>query len=362
MNKPLRILSIDGGGTRGLIPATILQCIQQDTGKKPLDLFDLFIGTSTGGIISIGLFFGLETGQLVDLYLNKAEEIFDDSWFDDVRDGFGKKLGSDYSNDNLKKILKNLFADTTLKQVHEKHNPSLGEGELRKILMVPSFDLNPTVKVGDDMKPTNFRAIVFNSFLKRYEKDTLVDLALRTSAGPTYFPIYEKQYIDGGVALNHPAMAAVAFAINDNEFGPDDGETPDYCYPDGLRKGLGLELSELRVLSISCGTSNKNFVPKNDIKTGDWGEIQWVKYLPDLLTESNVQVSEYYVSQVLTKKRYKRLAPTFDDPDIADLKPIFNKIIGLDEVKKDVLEGMQECAKRYYTKHKDAILAFVNQE
>ncbi|GAB3907038.1 patatin-like phospholipase family protein [Larkinella knui] len=362
MNKPLRILSIDGGGTRGLIPATILQCIELDTGKKPLDLFDLFIGTSTGGIISIGLFAGLQTGQLVDLYLNKAEEIFDDSWFDDVRDGFGKKLGADYSNTNLKKILKDLFADKTLGDVHNQHNTDLASSDFRKMLMIPSFDLNPTVKVGDEMKPTNFRATVFNSFLQRYKDDKLVDLALRTSAGPTYFPIYDRKYIDGGVALNHPAMAAVAFAINDNVFGTDDGETPDYCYPDGLKKGLGLKLSDLRVLSISCGTSNKNFVPPSDIKTGDWGEIQWVKYLPDLLTESNVQVSEYYVSQVLSKNTYKRLAPTFDDPDIKDLKPIFNKIIGLDEVKKPVLEGMQECARRYYTKHKDAILAFVNQE
>ena len=51
----LKILSIDGGGTRGIIPATILDCIYNDFGKTPLDLFDLFAGTSTGGIICIGL-------------------------------------------------------------------------------------------------------------------------------------------------------------------------------------------------------------------------------------------------------------------------------------------------------------------
>jgi patatin-like phospholipase/acyl hydrolase len=354
MNKPLRILSIDGGGTRGLIPATILQCIEQDTGKKPLDLFDLFIGTSTGGILSIGIFFGLETDVLVDLYLKKSKKIFDDSWWDDFRDGFGKKIGADYSSDNLKKILKELFGETTLGEVHKKHNADRADDDFRKMLMVPSFDLHPEI----EGKFSNFRAVVFNSFMKRHKGEKLVDLAMRTSAGPTYFPIYDDRYVDGGVALNHPAMAAVAFAINTNEFNAEESEIADYCYPEGLKKGLGLDVRDLHVLSISCGTSNKNFIHPNEIDKGNWGELQWVKYLPDLLTESNVQVSEYYVSQVLSQKTYKRLAPAFDQrattPDV-----IFDKIVGLDETKARVLEGMKECAKLYYAKHKDSILKFL---
>ncbi len=98
MNQPFRILSINGGGTRGLIPATLLNGIYQATGQHPTELFDLFAGTSTGGIISIGLAYGLEPAQLVDLYLNQSEKVFHDTRLDDLRDGFGKNFGADYSN------------------------------------------------------------------------------------------------------------------------------------------------------------------------------------------------------------------------------------------------------------------------
>ncbi len=98
MKPPFRILSIDGGGTRGVIPATLLDALQQTTGQHPTELFDLFAGTSTGGIICIGLAYGLEPAQLVDLYLNQSGKVFHDTRLDDLRDGFGKNFGADYSH------------------------------------------------------------------------------------------------------------------------------------------------------------------------------------------------------------------------------------------------------------------------
>ncbi len=136
MATKLKILSLDGGGTRGIIPATILDCLFRETGKHPTDLFDLFAGTSTGGILSIGLTYGLPTAELIDLYQKKAKDIFYDSGWDDLRDGFGKNLGADYSNKHLKKILRETFGSATLKDIDAKYNG-------KKQLMVTSFDVNP---------------------------------------------------------------------------------------------------------------------------------------------------------------------------------------------------------------------------
>ena len=124
-----------------------------------------------------------------------------------------------------------------------------------------------------------------------------MDIACRTTAAPVYFPIREKKYIDGGVAINHPAMASVAFAIN---------RDPD--------KGLNYSLNELKVLSLGTGTTNKNRVDPRKIGVGNWGIIKWLKYLPDLMTESNIQTSEYYIKQVLNTdnkldKYYMRIQP-----------------------------------------------------
>lgn len=345
MANQLLVLSIDGGGTRGIIPATILNCLFRETGKHPTQIFDLFAGTSTGGILSIGITFGLPTIDLVNLYQMKAQEIFHDSGWDDLRDGFGKNIGADYSTNKFKKILKDIFKDTTLGDIHDKLNG-------KKYLMVPTFNINPQNDAG---KPVNFRPTVFNSSFVKDQNELIVDVALRTSAGPTYFPIYEKQFIDGGVAMNHPAMAAVAFAINNQANGKG-----NYMKPGGNRKGLGKKSEEVKVLSIGCGTSNKNFIPSSKIKDGDWGNLQWVKYLPDLLTESNVQASEYYVQQVLEEENYKRLQVEFDCDDAP--MEIKNKSIGMDVRDPKLLLAMNQYAEVFFEKNKKDILKFLGLE
>lgn len=339
----LNILSIDGGGTRGIIPATILDCIHNDFGKSPLDMFDLFAGTSTGGIICIGLAAGLPPSALVDLYLNKADKIFHETFIDRLT-SLDEHLQANYQNTKFKKIVKNLFGEKTLGDLHNDPNFG-GKG---KHLMVCSFDLAPH-KSSDRNK--NYRPVIFHSEFMRCKNIKLADLALMTSAGPTYFPVYDHRYIDGGVALNNPSMAALTFAINEH----DNGE--DYLYPDGKRKGLHLKFADLQLFSLSTGTGNMNRIEKQQIKTGNWGNIQWIKYLPDLITETNMQSTIYYVKQVLNDDQLYRVELFFDDddaPPVLKLKPV-----GLDAKEKEVLEGMKEFAITTYQKEKDAIAAFL---
>ena len=355
MTQPFRILSLDGGGTRGVIPATLLDCIYQSTGQHPTDLFDLFAGTSTGGIIGIGLAYGLEPEQLVDLYLNQSDKVFHDTRLDDLRDGFGKNFGADYSKKPLQKILTSLFEEATLGDVNERLRQK-GED---KCLMVCTFHLNPD----KDGQPVNFRPAIYHSNFIRDRDIKLVDLALRTSAGPTYFPIHQN-HIDGGVSINHPAMAAVSFAVNCNT-----AEKPEYRYMDGANKGLGKSLHELQVLSLGTGTSNRNRIAPETIRRkrrGDWGNLQWIEYLPDLLTESNVQTSDYYVQQVLktsgTANQYHRIQLSFDDPQAPEAiraELARGKVLGLDVRDKKLLQAMHDYAKSYYHIHEEEILSFL---
>lgn len=339
---PLKILSLDGGGTRGIIPATILQCIERDFGKSPVELFDLFAGTSTGGIIAIALAAGLPVSDLVDLYLNRSKDIFHEPLLDRLQ-GLDEHLQANYNNKRFKKILTELFGEKTLADVH---NDARFGGRNKK-LMVCSFDLSPEEE-GDRNK--NYRPAVYHSSFIKCGKVKLVDLALMTSAGPTYFPVYD-HHIDGGVAMNNPSMAAIAFAINIHVSGT------GYMYPDGKRKGLGLDLADLQLFSLSTGTGNKNRIDKSQIKSGNWGSVQWIKYLPELLTESNMQSTWYYVQQLLTEEQRVRIELFFDDPKAPRI--LQSKPVGLDATKKEILSAMHEFAVLTYETEKDRIKKFL---
>lgn len=347
----IKILSIDGGGTRGVIPATILNCIFRDTGKAPKDIFYLMAGTSTGGILCSGYAAGRPTEQLLDLYLNKAKSVFYDTGWDDIRDGFGKNLGADYSNKQLVKELKALFGNMSLGDIYRS---SAGSDLAR--LMVCTFDLNPEEKDPrtGKMRPINFRPRVYHSDFISDADETLVDLCLKTSAAPTYFPIY-KNHIDGGVSLNNPAMAAFAYAINKR----DDG-TGEFRHPDGKHRGLRKRIDELKILSLGCGTSNRNYIPEAEIKkrkNGDWGNLQWVKYLPDMLTETNMQASSYYVNQLLSADQYKRIQLYFDREEAPAV--LRGKMLGLDIKNRELLLAMEQYAEQVYLRHKDELLDFL---
>src|SRR5438045_7941289 len=111
--RPKRLLSIDGGGLAGLIPAEALILIEKQlddiTGKQlPLcDRFDLIGGTSTGAILAAGLALGLSAKQLRDFYLQFGKEIFTKVWF-------GERFWHSYSDAKLAKHLKEVFGDVTL--------------------------------------------------------------------------------------------------------------------------------------------------------------------------------------------------------------------------------------------------------
>jgi patatin-like phospholipase/acyl hydrolase len=267
-----RILSLDGGGIRGLITVILLQRLGTEPGLKGwLDQVDLVAGTSTGGLLAMAIAKGLDLQTIRTLYENKGGEIFDDSWLYDVVD-LGTVIGAEYDNKSLGREIRNVLKDTTL-------------GELKHSVLVTSFDLD-----NEDKDPTKrtWKPKLFHNISGRDNDpgQLAYKVALYTSAAPTYFPSVDG-YIDGGVFANNPSMCALA-QTQDNR---NDNRPP---------------LSDVVLLSLGTGTSLTYIKGKNL----DWGYAQWVKPLISLMLDGGIGIADYQCKQILAN-RYLRLAPKF---------------------------------------------------
>jgi patatin-like phospholipase/acyl hydrolase len=267
-----RILSFDGGGIRGLVTLALLKRLQ-DQIPGLITNTDLLAGTSTGGIIALGLAAGKSIDQLTQLYRDNGKKIFDDSWFDNLVD-LGQIAGADYDQKNLEKILKKEFGAIKLDQLNQR-------------VLVPSFDLD-----NEDLKPEKrtWKPIFFHNFpgTDSDGKETLVDVALNTSAAPTYFPSHNG-FVDGGVVANNPSMAALT-------------QTQDPRAQLNPRPAL----DEIAMLSVGTGVV-LSYVKG---KSHDWGFAQWAKPLINLLLDASMGIADYQCRQIL-RERYCRLAPVF---------------------------------------------------
>lgn len=239
--KPFRILSIDGGGIRGILPAALLADFEHRhlDGQSAGDCFDMISGTSTGGIIALGLSVGMPASDILQVYLDHGEAIFPP-----VRPPFSKlKAGLrffrslsryQYERKPLEEELRRLFGDQQL-------------GEARRRLCIPAFDGFTEVHIFKTPHHPDFK-------LDWQEK--IATVALATSAAPTFFSIYkngDRRFADGGVWANNPVMVALVDALT--------------CYD--------LDRRQIHILSLGCGESDM-FVTEGQVRFGGlwhWKEI-----------------------------------------------------------------------------------------
>lgn len=263
-----KILSIDGGGIRGLIPAKILSRIEQSLGINLVGQFDLLAGTSTGGILALAFACGYRPVVLVDLYKNLGSSIFKDSFWDNMRD-IGVLLGAKYTLDRLREQLHIYFGGKTL-------------GQLSKRVLISSFDLDRN-KVG---AVREWSPKFFHNYPDSEDMSSLVvDIALNTAAAPVFFPTSGK-YIDGGVVVNNPAMAAVAQALD-----------------------AGISLDDIVVFSLGTGSMPRSLP---NINNADWGLWQWNIKIIEIIMSGGVKIPDYQVRQLLGE-RYLRVNPFLQD-------------------------------------------------
>ena len=195
-----RILSIDGGGIRGIIPAMVVAHLERQTCTPARDLFDLIVGTSSGGITALGLSlpgpgrpFRYAARRLVRLFDNQGKHIFERSLWRKVRSVGGVLEGS-YSHEVLEGVLRKHFGTATL-------------GECSVPTMVTAYDIR------------NRKTVFLKSWSSKYSKITCASAARATSAAPTFFEPAELAWggstrllIDGAIFINSPAVSAYAEA------------------------------------------------------------------------------------------------------------------------------------------------------
>lgn len=283
--QTVRILSVDGGGIRGLLPAKILHFIAESvahsTGAKDFHFaehFDLMAGTSTGGLIALALSTPGERGRplytpevLVDLYTQKGKDIFPAPW-----SSLKKVSESQYSADPLKALLTHYFGEKPL-------SSCLGK------VLITSFDLN------------NNQAHTFDSQEARQQstKDFLIRyVAQATAAAPTYFPSATVNnvlgepfnFVDGGIYANNPTLLALKRARE--------------LYPDA---------QVYKVLSLGTGEGLK----KNLSKLSNKGLIHWGLNISGILMANAARYTEELLQKECAQDpriQYIRIQPALSNP------------------------------------------------
>lgn len=297
----MRILSIDGGGVRGIIPGQILvsleQKLQAKTGNpnaRIADYFDLIAGTSTGGILGCGYLYPdgntparpkYSAQKVVDLYLENGTKIFSIPFWYKVKTLNGL-LDAKYPVDNLEKVFKEYFAETKL-------------SELLKPCLVSSYDI------------TRRQVHLFtqhDAVQKPAWDFTLRSVCRSASAAPTYFKCAQVQslvgetytLIDGGVYVNNPALSAYSEAYHEDQ----------------------TTTKEMVLVSLGTGFARK---PYEYDKVKNWGMAEWVKPLIDIMMAGGSDVVDYELKQIFSgmdvSNQYLRinteLTPDIN-PDMAD--------------------------------------------
>jgi len=237
-DRRFRILSIDGGGIRGIFPAAVLAGLERryTSGRSVGPYFDLVAGTSTGGILALGLGAGYTASDLLDLYVTRGCEVFPpfaDSAFGRlklwVRDKkqYARYL---YDTDALKRLLTDKLGDRLF-----------GESKVR--LCIPAFE-------GAHSEVFVFKTPHHSDYqTDRFEK--MVTVGLAPAAAPTYFrPLEHGGYtlVDGGVWSNNPIMLAIIEAL--------------ICFD--------VSRDQIDVLSLGCGDDRYVVSPEEVAKGGLW--------------------------------------------------------------------------------------------
>ena len=280
------MLSIDGGGIRGVIPAAVLAEIERRTSRAVPELFDFVAGTSTGGIIALGVTAPGPDGaprwraaDLLDLYRREGEQIFSRSVWQRIRTAEGV-LDEKYPAAGLEAALQRYFGDVRLRDA------------LTPVL-VTAYDL-------ERRKPFFFRS-------RRAAADPIFDFPMReaaraTSAAPTYFEPPQlvneadgQRYalVDGGVFANNPSMCAFAELLAEDR--------------------------SAEVVMVSLGTGQLNR-PIHYADAKDWGLLGWARSIFNVVLDGVSDTTDYELEQLLGDRHARfqiELIGASDDMDDA---------------------------------------------
>lgn len=278
MARPFRILCIDGGGIRGIIPAMWLARIEAVLKKRNLTLaksFDLVCGTSTGSILAAAVASEIPMASVIELFEQRGPAIFRMSRHKRL---MGKILPlqslitSKYSHEPLKEALQSVLSNRRL-------------SEARTRLCIPAYDIG------------HRRAFYFRSYDELISRNEMWQACLSSSSAPTYFPVNKakladgsiRYLVDGGVAANNPCGVGLAEGIS------------------LLNKRSLVQTEEVRpiqLVSLGTGSSTRNLTK---MLNGNRGLLSWASSMIDVMFDGSADVSAYMAEQILAPDAYVRL-------------------------------------------------------
>jgi uncharacterized protein len=281
LQRRFQILSFDGGGLKGLFGAAVLVEVERQLGVALVDHFDLIAGTSTGGLIALGIGADLTPAEIVDFYVFHGPAIF----------GRPRRVSriwrATYSPSGLRSALEGVFGDRRL-------------GDSSKRLVIPSFSLDQ-----NDVYVFKTR---HHERLTRDHRELMIDVALATTAAPTYLPAHalgNQRLVDGGVWANNPALVAVAEA-----------------------KGLlGVPLERIHVLSVGTTAEVANLS-----HLADGGLARWARPAAAMVVQAQAKGAFHAVSHLLGADHVVRVD-----------EPVPNGLFRLDRLDARKIRGLAEA-------------------
>ena len=267
-----KILSLDGGGIRGVISERIIQEIEQQIqklkGQSLNEYFDLISGTSTGALTTAALAVGMNTNQIMNIYKHETQEIFPyRSRLCPERLPLIAKCGISapkFSNEGLINVIKRYLIKNNI--------PIKMKDVVKPYILMVAYNMSteePTFFVNKDCQDSLW-----------YSDIPLWEICVCSASAPTYFPPYELKdkgesyaYVDGGVAANNPTLAAVSHAIK-----------------------LGYKLEEISVISIGTGKNTKTYKFTEIV---DWGLADWAIPLFSVILNAQGKTDNLLSEQIL---------------------------------------------------------------
>ena len=326
--KKVRILTIDGGGIRGVIPAVILSYIEEQLQKKTknpnatlADYFDMISGTSTGGILATIYLLPATEGDMknsrffaheaIDLYKKHGKTIFNKAK--------SKLFGAIYSEKGIEEVLKEKMGDVKL-------------SEVRKPCLITAYDISSR------------GALFFTSPKAKDSKEKdyyMRDVARATSAAPTYFQPAKIQslsgrtayLIDGGIFANDPAMSTLV-------------EARKYVFPQCTNPNF----EDMYVVSIGTGKVIKKYEYE---KVKKWGLLQWIAPLVDMMMSSSAEVVNYQVQKLFEAIGYPDSYVRID-PDLGMAKP------EMDNASVTNIQNLENAGRNYVDKNEKLLNKIVD--
>lgn len=306
MQKPFKILCIDGGGIKGLFSAQVLAEFEEAFNTLTSEHFDLICGTSTGGIIALGVAGGISMNKVVEFYMSNGPQIFSQKWKND-------KLGLGEFILNLKQaLIKSKYSDKALKDALVKVFGTKRIGESQNLLCIPAFNIMTST-------PRIFKRDYGN--LNQDNNKTFVEVALATTAAPTYFPIQEidsVQYVDGGLYANNPVIVGLTEAVFKGYWiKPKDERGPD-------------DYDGVQILSISSCK----------VATGDYAKCKrrsflgWKSTLFDAYGEGQSKSNDFFIKEISSHLDFDIEIKRIENTPISNVQA---ENISLDKANKDSL-------------------------